>query len=84
MARNEIKRLFAAQGIKKNGKPFAHGTLSNMLKNRKYIGEIVFGDQVNPNSLPAIVDKDIFERAQIKKIERKRHQELIRLKKNIF
>ena len=44
---------------------FTHkSSLSNLLKNRKYIGEYRYGDTVVPDGMPAIVPQDIFEKVQ--------------------
>ena len=44
-------------------------TVSNLLTNRRYIGEYVYRDIVVPDGIPAIVPKDLFERVQ-EKIEK--------------
>ncbi len=48
------------------GKPMTYHSVGTMLKNRKYIGEYKFRDQVNYNAIPAIVPKDLFERVQMR------------------
>ena len=44
-------------------------TVSNMLTNRRYIGEYSYRDIVVPDGIPAIVPKDLFDRVQ-QKIEK--------------
>src|SRR5699024_10687593 len=39
-------------------------TIQRMLSNRKYIGEYHFGKVTIPDSMPAIVDKELFEKVQ--------------------
>ena len=35
-----------------------------LLKNRKYIGDYCYGDMIIPGGVPALVEKDVFERVQ--------------------
>ena len=58
---------------KKTGKrayvrPLGYNNVRRMLSNRKYIGEYKFKDIVVENGIPAIIDKDLFEKVQ-KRIE---------------
>ncbi|MCI6227228.1 MAG: recombinase family protein [Clostridiales bacterium] len=48
----------------KRGNPYSISVLSNLLKNRKYIGEYKYGDVIIPDGIPAIIDKELFERVQ--------------------
>jgi hypothetical protein len=54
-----------ARGIRtaKGGK-FTLTILSNLLKNRKYIGEYQFRDTTVPSVIPAIVPQELFDRVQ--------------------
>ena len=53
-------------------KKFTIGGVSHILKNRKYIGEYKYGDVVIPKGIPAIIDKELFERVQLRmKMNRK-------------
>ena len=62
---SDIKRDLEARGIRSNrGNPYSVGSLSNLLKNRKYIGEYKYGDVIIPDGIPAIIDKELFERVQ--------------------
>lgn len=57
---NGLVQLLKKKGLfARTGKPFAHGSVSHMLKNRKYIGEY-HRDDVNNNCIPPIVDKYLF------------------------
>ena len=47
-------------------KPFRVAGLSNMLKNRKYIGEYKYGSVVVPDGIPAIIEPELFERVQMR------------------
>ena len=61
----QIVKDLKAQGIKTNyGKNFTISGISLILKNRKYIGEYKYGDVVIPDGIPAIIEKDLFERVQ--------------------
>jgi site-specific DNA recombinase len=46
------------------GIPFTRGPLAYLLRNRFYIGEVVFKDQVCPGEHPPILDRDLFEAVQ--------------------
>ena len=50
----------------KRGNAYTVSVLSNLLKNRKYIGEYKYGDVITPDGIPAIIDKELFERVQIR------------------
>jgi len=53
------------QGIRtRHGKKYTVGGISTILHNRKYVGEYKYSDVVIPNGIPAIIDKDLFERVQ--------------------
>lgn len=56
---NDVWRLLTDAGVKRGRTPVA-----NMLKNRLYLGELHFGNLSNLNAHPAIVDADLFRRAQ--------------------
>ena len=45
---------------------FTYNSVWKLLSNRRYIGENHFKDIVMPDSIPAIVDKDLFEEVQLK------------------
>lgn len=63
----EITESLNNRGIKTHkGKKFTIGGVSLILKNRKYIGEYKYGDVVIPDGIPVIIEKDIFERVQIR------------------
>ena len=65
------KRLSNEKIVNRKGQNFKHGTISSILSNVKYKGVLTFGDQINENILPAIIDKEQFDFAQIRKNERK-------------
>ncbi len=45
---------------------FTYNSVQKLLTNKRYIGEKHFKDIVMPDSIPAIVDKDLFEEVQQK------------------
>jgi site-specific DNA recombinase len=46
------------------GIPFTRGSLAHLLRNRFYIGEVVFKGETLSGEQPAIVDRDLFESVQ--------------------
>ena len=48
------------------GIPFTRGPLAHFLRNRFYIGEVVFKGEVFPGEQPAILDRDLFDAVQAK------------------
>ena len=55
------------QGLRsKRGNAYSVGVLSNLLKNRKYIGEYKYGKVIIPDEIPGIIDKELFERVQMR------------------
>jgi len=59
----EIVNWLTAGGIKTTkGKNFTIGGISNILHNRKYIGEYKYGGVIIPDGIPRLIDDDLFER----------------------
>ena len=58
------KRWVTKKGTERGGKPFNKNNLFKLLTNRIYLGKITYKDEVYDGEHPAIVDEDIFERAQ--------------------
>lgn len=54
------------------GGRFTINIISKILSNRRYIGEYRFRDIVVPDGIPAIVDKDLFDRVQAS-LEKNKH-----------
>lgn len=60
------------RNIKSNrNKPFAPTVFTTMLRNRKYIGEYRYGEVFIPDSIPAIIDKELFEMVQQRVVKNK-------------
>ena len=57
-------RMKKKAGKKAYEKPLGYNNVRRMLSNRKYIGEYRFKDIVIENAIPAIIDKDLFEKVQ--------------------
>ena len=63
----EIRDLLNSRGLKTHkGKSFNVGGISLILKNRKYIGEYKYGDVVIPDGIPAIIERNLFERVRLR------------------
>jgi site-specific DNA recombinase len=53
-------------GATVGGIPFTRGPLAHLLRNRFYIGEVIFKGEVLAGEQPAIVDRGLFEAVQAK------------------
>jgi len=63
----EIRDSLNNRGLKAaRGHAFNVGGISLILKNRKYIGEYKYSNVVIPDGIPAIIEKDLFERVQLR------------------
>jgi hypothetical protein len=62
------------------GIPFTRGSLAHLLRNRFYIGEVVFKGEVLPGEQPAIIDRDSFEAVQAKLNEQVNNHKSSRMK----
>jgi len=58
------KRWITRKGHERGGRPFNKNSLFKLLTNRIYLGKITYKGEVYDGEHPAIVDEDIFERAQ--------------------
>ena len=45
-------------------RPFNKNSLQNLFKNKKYIGTTTYGEKEFPNTIPAIIDEDTFNKVQ--------------------
>jgi site-specific DNA recombinase len=59
-----VRSLKTGQTI--GGIPFTRGPLAHLLRNRFYIGEVLFKGEVFPGQQPAILDRDLFDAVQAK------------------
>ena len=62
------------------GIPFTRGPLAHLLRNRFYIGEVVFKGEVLAGEQPAIVDRDLFDAVQAKLNEQVNNHKATRTK----
>ena len=63
----ELMNWLNDSGVTTNrNQKFTYNSIQTLLTNRRYIGENRFKDIVMPDSIPAIVDKDLFEEVQLK------------------
>jgi site-specific DNA recombinase len=54
------------------GIPFTRGPLAHLLRNRFYIGEVLYKGTICPGEQPPILDRDLFEAVQAKLGEQRR------------
>jgi site-specific DNA recombinase len=52
------------------GIPFTRGPLNHLLRNRFYVGEVVFKDEILKGEQPTILDRDLFDAVQAKLSEK--------------
>ena len=63
----ELMNWLNDSGVTTNrNQKFTYNSVQTLLTNKRYIGENHFKDIVMPDSIPAIVDKDLFEEVQLK------------------
>ena len=62
------------------GIPFTRGPLAHLLRNRFYIGEVVFKGETLAGEQPAIVDRDLFDAVQAKLTEQVTNHKVSRTK----
>ena len=60
------KRRTLKTGETVGGIPFTRGPLTHLLRNRFYIGEVMFKDEILPGEQPAIIDRALFDAVQQK------------------
>src|SRR6266571_6877439 len=62
------------------GIPFTRGPLAHLLRNRFYIGEVVFKGEVLPGEQSAIIDRDLFDAVQAKLNDQRKNRTTARAK----
>ena len=60
------KKRLLKSGKTVGGIPFTRGPLAHLLRNRFYIGEVVFKGERLPGEQPAIIDRKLFDAVQAK------------------
>ena len=67
-------------GATVGGIPFTRGPLAHLLRNRFYIGEVMFKGEVLAGEQPAIVDRGLFEAVQAKLSEQLNNHRTTRMR----
>ena len=66
-SKTEIRDWLNKNHIKNSkGTDMTYSSVSSILKNRKYIGEYSFHGHINYEAIPPIIEKDLFERVQMR------------------
>ena len=79
--RGVVTRVRTLKGGKTvGGIPFTRGPLAHLLRNRFYIGEVVFKDEILKGEQPAILDRDLFDAVQAKLGEKGTNHQAARTK----
>jgi site-specific DNA recombinase len=60
------KKRLLKSGKSIGGIPFTRGPLAHLLRNRFYVGEVVFKGETLPGEQPAIIDRKLFDAVQAK------------------
>jgi site-specific DNA recombinase len=70
--KSKVRHL--SNGATRGGVPFTQGPLFYMLRNRFYIGEVLFKGEVLPGPQPPLLDRTLFEAVQAKLTEQWSHR----------
>lgn len=76
--RSKIRRL--SNGRTRGGIAFTQGPLFYMLRNRFYVGEVRYKNEIHPGPQPALLDRKLFEAVQSKLTEQRSHRTVTRMK----
>jgi hypothetical protein len=69
--RTKIRKL--SNGNTRGGVPFTRGPLFYMLRNRFYIGEVVYKGEICPGPQPPLIDRALFDAVQKRLTEQRSH-----------
>ncbi len=69
--RTKIRKL--SNGNTRGGVPFTQGPLFYMLRNRFYIGEVVYKGEICPGPQPPLLDRALFDAVQKRLTEQRSH-----------
>ena len=72
------KSRLLATGATRGGVPFGRGSLFYLLRNRFYIGEVKYKNEILPGEQPAIMDRALFDAVQQKLIDQWTHRTTMR------
>jgi len=70
-----VRRLNSSGQRTESGKQFTINKIYNILKQERYLGIYIFGEYRIPGGMPAIIDPDTWEKAQLMKSKTSRHYE---------
>jgi DNA invertase Pin-like site-specific DNA recombinase len=70
--RSKVRKL--SNGKTRGGVTFTQGPLFYMLRNRFYIGEVHYKNEIFPGPQPPLLDRELFEAAQAKLTAQRSHQ----------
>lgn len=76
--RSKIRTL--SNGQTRGGVPFTQGPLFYMLRNRFYIGEVRFKNEICPGPQPALMDRELFDAVQARLTQQWSHRTVARTK----
>ena len=74
----KVRTLKTGQTV--GGIPFTRGPLAYLLRNRFYVGEVVFKGETLPGEQPAIIDRELFDAVQTKLDEQVNNHKVSRTK----
>lgn len=79
------RRIFTKVRVLKTGEtvggiPFTRGPLAHLLRNRFYVGEVLFKGEILKGEQPAIIDRGLFEAVQAKLNDQRKSHEAKRMK----
>jgi site-specific DNA recombinase len=78
--RTKVRRL--SNGSTRGGMHFTQGPLFYMLRNRFYIGEVVYKGETCPGPQPPLIDRRLFDAVQERLTEQRTHHVSTRTKSN--
>ena len=76
--RTKIRQL--SNGSTRGGVPFTQGPLFYLLRNRFYIGEVLYKGEICPGPQPPLIDRELFEAVQGRLTEQRTHHVTTRTK----
>ena len=78
--RTKVRKL--SNGRTRGGVPFTQGTLFYILRNRFYIGEVLYKGEICPGSQPPLIERELFEAVQKRLTEQRSHNNRTKIKSN--
>ena len=73
------KRRTLKTGKEVGGICFTRGPLAYLLRNRFYVGDVAFKGEILPGEQPAILDRELFDKVQVKLSEQATHHTVTRM-----